>query len=162
MTKDQLLKQLKSHDQFMEALDGLPEKSLDTKGAVGDWSIKDVINHLSRWEAEMVRLVWQVQQGQKPTTAHMLQSDVDQTNAEWFREGRQRPLENVMEDFAAVRKQTIRRVGEFSDKDLNDTKRFKALLGGERPLIDWIIGDSTDHEAEHREQILAWRTQNRL
>lgn len=65
-----------------------------------------------------------------------------------------RSLVTVMNDFRGVRKQTIRRVGEFPEQDLNDAGRF-AWSGG-RPLWEWIAGDSYEHESEHQAEIRAW------
>ena len=53
------------------------------------------------------------------------------------------------------RKQTGRRVEAFNDKDLEDPKRYPWLK--ERPLWQWIAGDSFEHEAEHAAQVRQWR-----
>jgi hypothetical protein len=63
----------------------------------------------------------------------------------------------VWEDFHAVRKQTIRRVGVFRDEDFTDLARFTWLEG--QPLWVWIATDSFEHEAEHSDQIRGWRKQ---
>jgi hypothetical protein len=65
-----------------------------------------------------------------------------------------RSLEQVLQDFRAVRAQTRRRVEAFTDEDLSDPKRYPWLK--ERPLWEWIEGDSFGHEAEHTAQIRAW------
>jgi hypothetical protein len=73
---------------------------------------------------------------------------------------RDRSLERIMADFQSVRNQTIRRVEVFSDRDLNEAKRYDWLDGG--PLWEWIARDSFQHEAEHLEQITAWRDREGL
>jgi hypothetical protein len=57
-----------------------------------------------------------------------------------------------------VRKQTIRRVSEFNDQDLNDLKRFPWLK--ETPLWQWIANDSYAHEEEHADAIREWLDQH--
>ena len=105
---------------------------------------------------ELITLLWQLKQGQKPSYPTLNDQDVDQLNEKWFRDNRDRPLDRVMADFLAVRKQTIRQVERFSDGELSDPKRYP-VLGGD-PLEEWIAGDSYRHEAEHEAQLRLWRT----
>lgn len=156
MNKSDLLTRLEeSREAFLDILEGLPQDQWIIPGVVGEWSIKDILAHLSRWEAELIKLLWQARQGQRPTTLHFTQLDVDETNRLWFLDSRIRSLERVLEDFHAVRNQTILRVEEFSDKELTDLKSFPWL--GSNALWQWIASDSFEHEEEHGAQIKAWR-----
>ncbi len=158
MTLDEILDALEDErEQLLDAIEGLGEEQMLEPGVMADWSVKDILHHLSMWEAELVRLLWQTSQGTAPTTVHFTQESVDSTNAAWHERGKTRPLANVLSDFAAVRKQTTRRVSAFSDKDLNDPQRFPWLKG--YPLWEWVESDSFGHEAEHTAQILQWRSQ---
>lgn len=155
MKKSELLEALeKGREEFLDLLENLSEQELQQPNVVGDWSIKDILVHLSRWEAELVKLLYQAHQGTPPTTQHFSAPDVDAVNARWYSESRQRSLERALEDFHAVRTQTLRRVEAFSDQDLNDVRRYPWLDG--KPLWEWIEGDSFGHEAEHGEQIRVW------
>jgi len=159
MTKKELLIRIEaSHEQFLDSIDGLSDTALTMSGVNAEWSVKDVLAHLSRWEAELVKLLWQVQQGNRPTTLHFDNStNVDQINDQWFKEAQGRPLVKVLEDFHAVHNQTLLRLEGFSENDLSDRKRFPGLM--DRPLLDFISGDTYEHEEEHIQQILTWRTQ---
>lgn len=156
MTKDEVLAALdREHQKLMVAIDGLSAEAVLEPGVIDNWSVKDILYHISMWESELVKLLWQAENGQKPTTVHFNNPSVDELNASWYEQGKDRPLVRVMEDFQGVRKQTMRRVRAFSDHDLEDEKRFPWLDG--KPLWTWIAVDSFDHEAEHTAQILAWR-----
>jgi hypothetical protein len=156
MNKDEILEALEDErEKFLDAIEGLNEPELLQPGVVGQWSVKDLIAHITLWEAELVKLLWQTAQGQKPTTVHFSGVDMDARNAAWYQEQKDRSMERIVADFAAVRKQTSRRVEAFSDKDLNDQSRFSWLRG--HPLWEWIAEDSFAHEAEHTAQILDWR-----
>ena len=160
MTKDEIFDALEDErENFLDAIDGLSDEELQLPGVVGDWSIKDIMIHLSAWEAEMVKLLWQAKQGQPPSNPDWTEEQVDQLNQEWFEAYHARPLDRVMADFIAVRKQTSRRVEAFTDKDLNDPQRFSWLKG--RPLWVWVAQDSFEHEAEHTAQIRAWRDEHK-
>lgn len=158
MNKAEIITALKDeHEKFLKTVENLPDQAIQQSGTVGDWSVKDVISHLSRWEAEMVRLLWQIQQDQKPDTAHFSGRETDDINAEWQKEMKNRTVAQVLSDYNAVREQTIKRVAAFSDQDLSDPDRYKGLRG--QPLENWIGGDSYEHEAEHAAQIQEWRKQ---
>lgn len=157
MKKSEILEALESErEKFLDLLEGLSEQEMQQPGVAGDWSIKDILVHLTRWEAELVKLLYQARQGQTPTKAQrvLLQSSDDDVNARWYAASRDRLLEQALEDFHAVRNQTLRRVESFTDQDLNDARRYPWLDG--RPLWKWIEGDSFGHEAEHAEGIRLW------
>lgn len=156
MTRSEILKALtESRQNFLAAINGISEADMSQPGVVGEWSVKDILVHLTRWEAELVKLLWQAAQGVKPTTIHFSGIKVDETNQRWFEESRSRPLALALQDFHGVRKQTIRRVKDIPEKSLSDPGVFSWLDG--HPLWEWIAGDTFEHESEHAEDILRWR-----
>ena len=156
MTKEAVISSLKtSRESLLSAIEGLDDEAMLEPGVVGDWSVKDVLVHLSLWEAELVTLLWQARQGRKPATAQLGDDSVDELNARWYQMHRDRVLAQVLDDFHAVRHQTLRRVDGFSDRELTDPELFPWLNG--EPLEQWIASDSFGHEDEHTAQIIAWR-----
>ena len=157
MTKDEILDALEDErENLIDAIEGLSDEDMLESGVVGDWSIKDILAHLSAWEAELVKLLWQARQGQPPSGIYASGVPVDEINVVWSQAARSRPLERVMDDFISVRKQTVRRVEPFLDTDLTDPQRWPWLNG--HPLWEWIATDSFQHEAEHAAQIKEWRS----
>lgn len=158
MNREEILSALKeSREKLLEAIEGLNEETIVKDRVVENWTIKDMLYHLSMWEAELVKLLWQILQEQPPTTIHFSNVSVDEINAAWYTQGRSRSLAQVMGDLQAVRKQTLRRTGAFMDADLNNPKRY--TWQNDQPLWTWIAVDSFQHEAEHTAQIAAWRSQ---
>jgi hypothetical protein len=148
MTKEELIDKLESsRENFLELVEDLDDAAMVEVSTVDQWTIKDILAHLARWEAELVKLLWQLRQGQRPTTAHFMGDSVDGTNARWKEDDRSRPLERVLTDFHGVRNQTLRRLEAFTDRELNDEKRYPWLNG--KPLWQWVAADSFEHEAEH-------------
>jgi hypothetical protein len=155
MNKNEILKALENErEKFLDLIDDLSEEELQEPGVTGDWSIKDTLSHLTRSEAELVKILWQAGRGQQPSSVLFSGEHDDVINARWHAELSGRPLESVLEDFHAVRPQTIRRLEAFKDADLTDPQRYNWLDG--RPLWDWIEGNSFGHEAEHADDIRAW------
>jgi hypothetical protein len=156
MNKDEILDALEDErENMLEILDRLSPEQLVEPGVVGEWSIKDILVHLSLWEAELVKLLWQAGQGQKPTTLHFSKVDVDATNQEWHQNYRDRPFERVFDDFINVRKQTIRRLEKFSEAELSSPDHYPWT--DHKALEEWVANDSYQHEAEHAIQIKEWR-----
>lgn len=160
MKKSKILRELTdTHDKFFRVIEGLSDEAMQEPGVIGNWSVKDIIAHISRWEAEMVKLLWQLQDGQKPDYKELFFGrNIDVINAQWQKEMASRSFSQTMSDFNAVRRQTVRRVEAFSDEDLNDPERFPEL---KEPLGNWIAGNSFEHEAEHAAQIKLWRSQHK-
>lgn len=145
----------KGRQEFLTSIEGLTDEQMTEAGVAGAWSVKDILAHMSRWEAELISLLFQAQQGRQPVTAQFSAEPVDELNARWYKDTKDRPLDRVLNDFRAVRQQTIKRIQAFSDKDLTDLKRF-SWLGG-KPLAEWITSDTVEHEAEHAVRIREWR-----
>jgi len=156
MNKQEVLIALEeSREKFLDAIEGIPEETLQEPGVAGEWSVKDILVHLTRWEAELVKLLWQAGQSRTPSSAQFSKTPVDELNERWYRESKQRPLDLVLEDFHGVRNQTIRRVEVLPERAFEDSQYYPWL--GENPLWDWIATDSFEHESEHEEQVRAWR-----
>jgi uncharacterized damage-inducible protein DinB len=146
-----------SREEFLEALEELPREMLLEPGVNGEWTLKDLLAHLTMWEAEQIKLLWQTSQGMRPTTIHISGISDDQANEQWYQLNRERPLERVLEDFYGIRAQTIRRVQSFKDEDLTNPRRYPWLKN--RPLWKWIAEDTFEHEAEHLSQVRDWLNQ---
>lgn len=159
MDKEELIRALEGgREAFLDSVEGLSDEEMVAESVFDDWTVKDILAHLTMWEAELVKLLWQARQGQKPTSVHFAEVSMDEQNAKWHRRNKDRPLERVLGDYHGVRPQTIRRVEAFSDRDLTDPKRYAWLEG--TPLWKWIASDSFEHEAEHLAQIREWRNKN--
>jgi len=156
MEKEELIIALTSgREEFIKILQGLSEEEMQSPGVIDQWSVKDILVHLTRWEAEIIKLLWQAGQGIKPTTVHFSQLSVNDLNQRWYTESQTRSLKIVMDDFIGVRKQTVRRVEDISGSVLTNPLQYPWL--NNEPLWQWIASDSFEHEAEHAEQIRAWR-----
>src|SRR5512141_1307663 len=145
MDKTELLEALEdSRLEMVEMLEDVPDELMSMPGVVGSWSIKDILDHLTHWEGQIVTLLFQAQHGAgQPSTAHFGKESVDVLTQRWYEASRERGLATVWDDWTGVRKQTIRRVSEMSDHDLNDTQLYPWLNG--TPLFQWVLNDTVEH-----------------
>lgn len=157
MTKNELLGALsESRAQLTAALAGLDETHLLAPGAGGDdWTVKDVLSHLTAWEAEVVTGLAKFRRGQSPGKTHYSQAEILAQNASWYAENKDRPLERVLADFHGVRKQLTRQLEACTEKDLSAPRKW--FNNG--TVEDWVRGWILEHEHEHAEHLQAWRRQ---
>jgi uncharacterized damage-inducible protein DinB len=143
-----------SRERLLRAIEGLDATHLTQPGAVGIWSVKDVLAHLAMWEAQTVTLLYQVRQGMKPTTLHLKTFDTDQQNAQWYEQAKDRPWEQVWADFQGVRVQTLRRLDAFNEDELSSPTRFPWLGMSLADLVyEWVV----QHEEDHAADLETWR-----
>lgn len=155
MKKAELLAALKTErEQLLKLLDGLPDEAYLGPGVVGsEWSLKDVLSHITAWESELVTLLAFTRRGQRPKI-EMGSHDVDALNAKWYTAFKDRPLDRVRADFHGVRGQTIHQVEALTDDQLAESKKYPWLK--DTPLWKWIAEESFEHDAEHAADIQAW------
>jgi len=156
MEKKEIIEKLKnSRAAFLDAIDGLSDDAMLEPGVVGEWSVRDLLVHLTLWEAGLVTLLFHIKEGRKPPPDEKAAETMDQKNARWHAENKDRPLDLARADFIAVRKQTLRRVRALTQAEFEKADKLAWLEGA--PLSKWIASDTFDHEAEHIQQIRAWR-----
>jgi len=155
MNKDEILDALEdSREATLELLDEVPEQEWEKAGVMGDWSVKDILYHLTMWEAELVKMLWQINQGEPPSTALQDNIPEDERNAQWKIQAQTRTIDQVLSDFEGVRKQTSRRLQSIPEKAFEDEKYYPWLQG--RPLWKWIADSSFQHETEHTLAVKQW------
>ncbi len=161
MKKTEIIQRLKdSREAFLAAIDGLTDEAMVEPGVVGEWSVRDLLVHLTLWEAGLVTTLYYVKLGRKPPAGSVTSETMDQKNARWYAENKDRPLERARADFVAVRQQTLRRVRALTQAEFDRAEKLAWLEGA--PLEKWIASDTYEHEAEHILQIREWRTRRKL
>lgn len=129
------------------AIEELPDEALLEPGVMGEWSVADILAHITAWESEMVTGLMRIKQGKKPTKMLEAFQDVDGYNARRYEENKGRDIERIFDDLQGVRVQLEQWLEEFSEKELTDPQRYdwSAAL----PLAHIIKENSYGHDAEH-------------
>ena len=155
MDAEEIFDQLdKTRERLLAIIEPLPDESLAVPGAMDDWSILDLLAHLTVWESELVTALMQIDRGNKPARLLEAYSDVDGYNARSFAANRGRQPDRIFDDLHGVRRQLEGWLGEFNDSDLNDTKRYTWTSG--RALWEIIEENSFGHESKHLPDIEAF------
>jgi len=155
MTKNDVIEQItQARTDTFASVEGVSEELLCQPKTIGDWSVKDVLLHLSRWEAELVKLLFQAKQG-AVIESPIFADDFLKYNDVWWAEGKDRSLEAVMADMAGVRQQLLRRLNEFSEAELDDSERFPWMK--HQPLSELVVDLCVGHETHHSKELLISR-----
>jgi hypothetical protein len=124
----------------------------------GDWSIKDLLAHITWWEQHMLRTL---QRGLRGEPAIPLTSQTDDAetalhdlNAEIFTTNQARPPQEIVTDFQRSYQEVLRAMEALPDEHLADPTSLEAVL--ERELVPLIAGNTYGHYDEHVPVIRAW------
>lgn len=155
MNIDELFEQLESsREHLLELLEILPVEMLSVPGAMGEWSVANVLAHLVVWESELVTCLMKLDQGKQPKRMLAAIADVDGFNKQRFEENRNRDLDRIFDDLQSVRVQLEEWLPRFSDRDLNDGTRYE--WNDDIALWQIIEANTFGHEGEHMPELEAF------
>ena len=116
------------------------------EGAIGDWSVAQLLQHMSGWLTEMQSAVELMNAGQRPTPEGVDYSDPQQWNPKFVAERGDQSYEQAKADFESAHESFLAAVGQV------DASRF-----GESKTINRMVeGVVTHHYAEHADDLDAF------
>jgi len=144
--------------ELEQVLAPLSEQRMTTPGVAGEWSIKDVVAHVSVWERVLLARLQAVANHREPlyflapdgptfTFVELDEDDVDPINDEFYRHNKDRSLQDVLTESRAVPEQIVDALQQLSYDDL-----FAWAKG--QPLDEYI--GTPEHIDEHTSGIRAW------
>src|SRR5258706_3130993 len=125
---------------------------MNQPGAVGVWSVKDVLAHIAFWERYAADIVRAARRGDAPQLD--VEDLTESRNASVVAQYYLTSLGAVIASWHAAREELLDQIAELSEADLNDPDRFPWSQG--RALLSRIAANSYAHEREHIEQIRSW------
>ncbi|MGB7875893.1 MAG: ClbS/DfsB family four-helix bundle protein [Anaerolineales bacterium] len=120
----------------------------------GGWSPKDNLAHLTVWMD--ILLGFHMDQRSAHEVAGIpsemaVNWDIDEGNAIFFERYRDRPVEQVLDELKQTYDKVHARLESMSYEGLMKPRR--ADDPEKRPILNWILGDTSEHFEEHRETI---------
>jgi hypothetical protein len=148
MTREQLLQQLgKAWTAFKEAYTGLSDSQLTETGVTGDWSVKDIIAHVTWWEEEALKHLPLILTGARPPSYSRRYGGIDAFNAQMTEQKRDLSLSAVLRQQEETHRQLIAYVQSVPEEQLRRESRFRRRLRL----------DTYSHYPQHAKAIRAWR-----
>jgi hypothetical protein len=146
------------YQQWQTFLAEIGPARMDQPGVNGDWSMKDIVAHLTGWDRWLVARLQAAQRGQPepspPWPAH-LQGE-DEINAWIYESYRQRPVQEILDE-AHQTYQTLRSAIEALPDDVRIEQIEPAYhlvwVGDERFLVDEFFRHYMD---DHDQDVRAW------
>jgi len=138
---------------LMDVAGKLDEQKMTTLDE-GGWSPKDNLAHLAEWMNSLMGY----HMDRRPS--HEVMNVPEEVTKDWdmevinpvlFERNKNRSIEDVMDHLKQVYEKLMAKLDAMSFEDL--LKPRHANDPEKRPLLLWILGDTTEHFAEHRETI---------
>jgi hypothetical protein len=148
MDRKQLLKQLdRAWNEFQESYVGLSESELTESGVTGNWSVKDIIAHVTWWEEEALTHLPLIIQGGRPARYSVKYGGIDAFNALMTERKRSLSLSEVIQQ----QTETHRRLISYIECVPED------LFTRETRVRRRLRLDTYSHYPKHARAIRAWR-----
>jgi len=150
MKKQQVLDKIEQGwAAFNAAYAGLSDEQLAAPGVVGEWSVKDILAHVSWWEEEALKYLPYIVQGKRPPRYADVYGGIDAFNAQMTELKRGLALAEVWRQAADTHRRLVEYVQEVAEEQFATETRFRRRLRL----------DTYSHYPEHTRAIREWREQ---
>jgi hypothetical protein len=118
-------------EALQKALNNIPVETMDTPVKAGEWSVKDILAHLTWYERQMIGVV-----GQRALVGSDLWNlPLDERNYAIYVQLKEKTTAEVLTESVAVHAQLMALLQGLSDDELNQPPLFKDMPP------HWIPGD---------------------
>lgn len=136
-----------SRERTLITLEMLPDDVLVMPGAIGRWSIADLLSILTAWDAEVVTGLLRLKQGKSPEKLLAAVANPNAYNTARYDEAQGRDLDVIFKDFQGARLHLEEWLSELSERALTDPNHYKTLGG---VALSQIVAKATyEHEARY-------------
>ena len=153
-SKDELMSEIRREWKLlMDVVARLDEQKMTTPDE-GGWSAKDNLAHLSEWMNSMMgyhidkRPPHEVMRLTEEQTRDW---DMEVINPVLFERNKDRSIDDVMDELKGTYEKVLAKLDAMTFEELMAPRH--AEDPEKRPLLLWVIGDTSGHFAEHREVI---------
>lgn len=149
-SKQELLSELDKEWAHIERIcASLSEADMLTPGVEGEWSVKDILCHLSAWEKYLLDRLAYVLTGQHPLYPVMSTwDDVHRFNAQVYLENKDRPLNSAIIEFRSLYRGVMTVLESLDDDRLHQAYSYDFPDDG-LTLLQLIRANTTEHYREH-------------
>ena len=152
--KAELISQIEREwSALMDVVGQLSPEQMNTPDE-GGWSPKDNLAHLTEWMNILVDYYFDRHPaheviGVDPEVTENW--DYELMNDIMFQQDRYQSLEQVLDELKSAYTKVLARLESMTFEELMKHRRVGDFYNG--PIIEWVISNTSDHFAEHRETI---------
>jgi hypothetical protein len=141
------------HRSFLKALDAVDPAILEKAGACGEWSIKDILAHLTQYEELFIEVLQgQLDKGTTVPTLVKIGNDHAKFNEMGITEGRKRTAIQLKELYKSRFDTVSELIGELTPLQLRKIGTIP-WYGKEYSIDDLIVYLYYGHKREHGAQV---------
>jgi len=147
--RQQLLRRFdKAWAAFTESYAGLSDSRLTEPDAIGEWSVKDSLAHVTTWEKEALKYLPLILEGGRPPP-YVRYDGIDAFNAQMTEQKRRLSLSEVLAQLDQTHRRLVDLVQNTPEEQFTRETRFRRRLRL----------DTYSHNPGHTDAIRAWREQ---
>lgn len=148
MDRSQLMEHLnKAWMTFKASYAGLPEAQLLEPGVTGEWSVRDIIAHVTWWEEESLEHLPLILSGGRPPRYSVKYGGIDAFNALMTERKKALSLAEVLREQSDTHRRLLDYLEMVPEDQLRGETRFRRRLRL----------DTYGHYPKHAKAIRAWR-----
>lgn len=147
--REQLARKLeKARNDLRASFEGLSDEQMTRPGAVGEWSLKDVLSHVASWAEMSLPDLARLARGDAPIlgSIDLYATNYDPMNAMIMSLRRDLPLAQVLRELEIGHADFMAAVARLPDSVLVDGQFGRVL-----------VQITAEHDEEHAQHVLEWR-----
>jgi hypothetical protein len=142
-----LLRLEKGWSEFQESYSGLSEAEMMKSGVTGQWSVKEIIVHVTTWEEETLNHLPGMLQGRKSPRYSVKYGGINAFNALMTARKKDRSLSEALQQQEQIHARLIAFLETVPEEHLDSRSRFRHRLRM----------DTYSHYAKHAQAIRNWK-----
>lgn len=148
-SKDQLLGSIKQeHKNLENSIKGLSDTEMIKTTEPGEWSVQDIMAHVTAWEQSLLNWYERGLRGEKQVMPEWNKPGVlDAINLDIYRRNKDRWLKEIKKEFKGSYKQILKTVKSIPEEWMLTPARFDWT--GKSTLMDYIFSNTSEHYADH-------------
>jgi len=150
MNRSQLLEKLdKRWTEFNESYAGLSDSQMTESRVTGDWSVKDIIAHVTWWEEEALNHLPLIIKGGRPPRYSTKYGGIDAFNARMTEQKQGLSLSEILKQMDETHRRLVDYVLSVSEQFTRETRARRRLRL-----------DTYSHYPKHAKAIREWRARS--
>ena len=136
--------------QWEQALASIPQERM-AEPAIGEWSIKDIVAHLTWYDREMANVL----KARPVASSEWWNLPREERNQRIFEQHRNQPLAEVLQEHDKAHRQLVEAIEKLGDEDLNGPSPIREMRPGSK-LWMMLEENTWFHYLLHTEALWAW------
>jgi len=146
---------LTSRSKLDEVVGSTDPLFMTAPGASGDWSVKDILAHITWYEQEMLDAVL----NRALIGSDLWDVSLELRNQTLYEENRNRDLKDVLDDYKIVFESMIDTMETLTDEDFLDASHFAKMPSNWKPW-EVFASNTYEHYDDHLVELSAWQVNN--